>query len=506
MLKNQKSILRSILYALFTIFIFYFTDNENIFLYVFSISLVRIFSSLLENVSYKKILKKYYDENNHWLVWKVKNISTLSIIGITYLFSFLNYLLGMILNIYLNINYLPQTFFVASFIICVNPLFHLLEEYLTLYGYKKISKNVGNIFSFSQCFFFLLNIILFFKLFPISNILSIYSLLISPILALIITYLYAFLLFYKQKRKFSKLHNYSSKINYKYILSELFGHRLNSSIRSALLHSFSYLSILFLYYSLYRIYHYSFENISNIINLTYFYLTNIVLIFVDVSYDIIKKKISNLKNLIKDRHQFSLEINLLLNRLLKFLLPIIILSAVLYKALWKLIFNIPFTSEITIFVIISAFFLILYFIFLDILCLFSDSKILFYPILVSIGFKLIMTIPLINSFYMMGYHQVFGEIFSTIISYTIGIIVCIIILNRKYQIDFVHNFPKILMLIYDNIVLTLILILSELIIPIDPQSKLEAIGYILIYGLIEIAYFSIKKHLNQLMFEKKSNS
>lgn len=506
MLKNQKGIFSSILSAFFTVFIFYFIDNKNIFLYVFSISLVRIFSSLLENISSKTILKQYYDEKNHWLVWRVKNISALSIIGITCLFSVFNYLLGMILNIYLNIDYLPQTFFVASFTICVKPLFHLLEEYFILYGYKKTSQNINKIFSFFQYFFFFLNIVLFFKVFPISNILSIYSLFVSPILALTITYLYTFLLFYKQKSKLSKVNHFSSKINYKHLLSELFAQQLNCSIRSTLLHSFPYLSILFLYYSLYRLYHYSFENISNIINLTYFYLANVVVILVDISYDILKKKISNLKKIVKDRQQFSVEINQLLNQLLKFLLPIIILLSVLYKALWKLIFDIPFTSEITIFVIVSSFFFLLYLFFLDILNLFSDSKILFYPILVSIGFKLVMTIPLINSFYMMGYHQVFGEIFSTIISYAIGIITCIIILNRKYQIDFVHNFPKILTLIYDNIILTLILILSELVIPITPQSRWEAIGYILIYSVIEGVYFVIRKILNQLMFEKKNHS
>lgn len=506
MLDNQKRFFNHILYAFFTIFFFYLMENKNIFLYVFSLSLITIFSHLLENISYKNILKKHYEVGEHLQVLKLKNISVLSVVGLTFVLSIFNYFLGTILNIYLNIDYLPQTFFIASLTVCVKPLFLLLKEYLLLYGYKKNFNNIHKIFLFLNIFFFLLNILLFFKWFPISDLLAIYTLFISPLLALIFTYLYTIILFYNQKKKLIRSSHSSFKIKYKQIWTDLFSHNLNVSIKSTFINSFTYLSILFLYYSLYRIYHYSFEEISNTINLTYFYAMNCVLVMVYVSYDIVKKKISSFKKILQDKEQFSLEVNQILNRLLKILLPIVILSSILYKSLWKLVFDVPFTSEIIIFLIFMAFFFLLYLILLSILDLFQHQKILYYPILISLSFKLIMTIPLINSFYMMGYNQVFGEIFSTIASYAVGSIACVIILNRKYKVDFVHNFPKLLSLVYDNIILTLILILSSLIFPIDPESRLEALGSILIYIIIEMLYFLAKKYFNKLMFEKNNVS
>ena len=81
------------------------------------------------------------------------------------------------------------------------------------------------------------------------------------------------------------------------------------------------------------------------------------------------------------------------------------------------------------------FFLIIYNIFTQILGLFNNKKTFLISTLIIIIFKLIMTIPCINSFYMMGYNQVYGEIFSTTISYILGIIFIMITLNKKYQIN-----------------------------------------------------------------------
>lgn len=149
------------------------------------------------------------------------------------------------------------------------------------------------------------------------------------------------------------------------------------------------------------------------------------------------------------------------------------------------------------------FFLIIYNIFTQILGLFNNKKTFLISTLIIIIFKLIMTIPCINSFYMMGYNQVYGEIFSTTISYILGIIFIMITLNKKYQINFTDNFPNILNLLYNNIILTLILLLLSLVYQVNIENPLSSLISIIIYSVVGILVFIIKIYLDKLIFEKK---
>ena len=115
--KNLK-----ILNALFIIIFFYITNNQDIFLYVFSFSLIKIYDTLLEDFGISFLLKKYYDLKDHLTVLRLKNISIFLVTMLVIIFSLFNYLLGIILNIYLKINFLPETFLIASLTLINKPL------------------------------------------------------------------------------------------------------------------------------------------------------------------------------------------------------------------------------------------------------------------------------------------------------------------------------------------------------------------------------------------------
>ena len=490
--KNLK-----ILNALFIIIFFYITNNQDIFLYVFSFSLIKIYDTLLEDFGISFLLKKYYDLKDHLTVLRLKNISIFLVTMLVIIFSLFNYLLGIILNIYLKINFLPETFLIASLTLINKPLLKITSNYLSLYGRKN---NIKIIYKILSLFIFTLNAILFFRVFKINNLLSIYLLIISPLISLLIVYL-SLTIFNKKKIKLKN--NTLTKVNYLKIIKENYKKCFNVKLPKVLLASVNYLSILFLYYALFHLYHYREEDIHMVIDLTYFYGLNVILIIAYISYYMVNKKIELLKNDTTNINVLSYQINNLFNIILKTLFPITIICSVLYKAIWILIFNVKYDYSIIIFLIFMIFFLIIYNIFTQILGLFNNKKTFLISTLIIIIFKLIMTIPCINSFYMMGYNQVYGEIFSTTISYILGIIFIMITLNKKYQINFTDNFPNILNLLYNNIILTLILLLLSLVYQVNIENLLSSLISIIIYSVVGILVFIIKIYLDKLIFEKK---
>ena len=116
-------------------------------------------------------------------------------------------------------------------------------------------------------------------------------------------------------------------------------------------------------------------------------------------------------------------------------------------------------------------------------------------LIIGIIFKTIVTIPLIDSFYRMGYNLIIGDILSTVIGLLISIIIGLIILNRLYKVNLFKNFEELLKTIYTNIILCFILVIIQLIIPINTASILESVKTIIIYVIITIIFMIINKKI-----------
>ena len=85
----------------------------------------------------------------------------------------------------------------------------------------------------------------------------------------------------------------------------------------------------------------------------------------------------------------------------------------------------------------------------------NNKKILYISLLLSVFFKILLSIPLINAFYRMGYNLVYGDIVSSIIGFIIIIVINYVYLNYKNKKP-VNYLMKIMDIIYDNIILCII--------------------------------------------------
>ena len=107
--------------------------------------------------------------------------------------------------------------------------------------------------------------------------------------------------------------------------------------------------------------------------------------------------------------------------------------------------------------------------------------------------KIIITIPLINAFYRMGYNLVYGDILSTAISLTITIIINYTYLLSKLGLKKKKGyFNQLLNTLYENIILCIILIIAEFIVPIKTDNYIKSLFLMILYILISYLFFYVK--------------
>jgi O-antigen/teichoic acid export membrane protein len=175
---------------------------------------------------------------------------------------------------------------------------------------------------------------------------------------------------------------------------------------------------------------------------------------------------------------------------IKLILPIAIILIIISPLTCKLIFN---NSDLSIYfamVNIMGLFILLYDISFEHI---KNKKLLIFSLLIGLSIKIILIVPLINSFYRMGYNLIYGDILSTSLGMFISYLINYIYIRRITKTT-ENYFEKLLDILYSNIILTIILVLLEFIIPIKASSYLKSLGIMIIYLIVAITIIKIKKN------------
>ena len=249
------------------------------------------------------------------------------------------------------------------------------------------------------------------------------------------------------------------------------------SIINIVKNSYYYISIIFIYLILSTRYYYAINLIEEDITFVYFYF----LFLINYLIEIINY---SLKKIIKPDN-----ITDYLYNIVKIMLPIAIILSVISPLICKIIFNNPDKSVYLTMLNFMAITIALYNITIDNV---KSKKILHISLLIGLLSKVIITIPLINAFYRMGYNLIYGDITSSIISMTISIVIGYIPAKNKSPKG-AKYLDKILNILYENIILAIILIILEFIVPINTTSYLKSLLLIVLYLSISYGFFKIKK-------------
>ena len=468
---REKNIIIKTIELLTTIIIYYLVGKQSIFYYVLSLSLYNVFISFFKSITIKDNLENI--SNNKSKI-KLLKLSMLTISVISFFFLLLGLILSDIASNALKLEDLFIIFLLMGLTITIEPTLNILTDYLETNKYKN-PRLILNTYYIIDSFLLIIITTLSFRIFHLKNTLAISLLYLSKIISFLVILIIIYEIIKLQSKK-NLQDKKTLKVNYHEEIKKVLTNCYPTSIINIVKNSYYYISIILLYLILTTRYGYAIPQIDNDITFIYFYGLTIInyLIFI---LEYITKKYHKVGNVF-DKIYLSIRITLPLSIIFSIISPLIC-NVIFYdssKSIYLLILN------------FLAIFISLYDITFKSI---QNKKIILISLITGLIFKLILTIPLINSFYRMGYSLMYGDILSTIIAMLLSIIINHIYLTNKYQKE-KNYLEKILTILYENIILCIILILVEFIIPIKQASYLKSLLLIGVYLLICYIIFKLK--------------
>lgn len=460
-MKNKTSFIIKTTEILSLIILYFITKNQNFFSYVLTLSLYNIFISFFENMSISDIFKR-----NEFLSMLLSS----GVISI--LFIIISVLIGKLVGTILNINNILIVFIFMSLNIFTYPASKILFEYLSNTTSNRIMNLFSIIYNIFDRLLLLIIALLSMKVFKLNNNLAISFLYLSKIISLITVYILAIILYKKLFIAGKKTSN--KKVNYLEEIKKILTKNNYKSIINIVKKCYYYISIIILYWLLITKYNYGINEVSLDITFVYLYFLSLyeyILYF-------LKKAIDNNEKTYLENIFDGFSKTLLLA----------IITTIISPLICKLLFNETNHSVYLIMISYMSIFGLLY----DITYGYIKNKTVIYISLISgIITKAILIVPLINSFYRMGYNLIYGDIISTIIGFLISIIINYIYLYNTSKIK-INNLMKVLKTLYDGIIFCSILIICQFVIPINTDSYLKSILILIIYVIIIYTIIKIK--------------
>lgn len=441
--------------------LYYIAKDYNLFPYAISLSLYYIFTACFSNLN----LPHIKEEQNKKSTIKLLILSTLVI---SLIFLILSLLLSDIMNTLINTEDMFLIFLFMGLSIVATPLINIYSEYLTIIKHKA-AKIFASTYYLIEFILYIFIIILFFKILKFPNNIAISFLYLPKIITIILMSILCFLIL--KKKSFLEKNSPTSN-NYQ-VVKKILTKNFQKSFIKIITNTYLYISIITVYLVLTTRYNYNEIQISTLIPTVYLYLNSIINYYLTLTTSINNPSKDILYNLY---YTF------------KIMLPLAIIGSIISPMICQIIFN---NANISIY-LSPLLFLALFQKMFDISSQkITNKKYLNISLIVGLITKIIITIPLINAIYRMGYNLIYGDILSTILSFIISTIINYLYIKNKYQLK-ERYLGKILTIVYENILLSITLIITEFIFPLNNMNYLKALIYLPIYLTVSILFIKIK--------------
>lgn len=466
-MKDKTIVIKTI--ELFSvILLYYISEKNNLFLYVTTLSLYNIFISCFSHITIKENLKKV---SNDYSKFKILKYSSLCITIICLLFILLSILMSDTINILLNIENTFLPYLIMSISIITEPLLKLSLDYLESYNKPKLSNRLLKTYYILENILLVTISLIAIRIIKIPIHISISLLYLSKIISLLFILIIIYLVLKKENISLKKTQD---NISYKKEIKLILTNNSHKSIIYLVKSSYYYISIIILYMILSTKYSYNIDLIEQTITFIYLYAISLINYIINLILPLINNKKTNIINQIL--------------KVFKWMLTISIILAITSSLLSKIIFTDSSNSIYIMMLSLLPVFTSLYDITFDNI---KNKKIIYTSLIIGILSKIILVVPLINSYYRMGYNLVYGDIISTIIGMSISIIINYIYLKNKYKKE--KTFEKILTILYENMLLCIILVVLQFIIPVKTNSYIMAVTSLIIYISISLIFIKYQK-------------
>lgn len=457
-----------IISCLMLVLLYYIVGDKNIYLYVLSLALYRLFLACFKNITIADILNKYQDSYGKYKIFK---LTILIIVVISLIFLLLSIMISDVIGNLLKINNSFMTFFMMGLSISCDPITRIALEYIDNLNYKKLNNGLYNLYSYLEIVLILVIALVVFMNNWLSIDMANGMLYLSKIISALIVNGITFIIVFRKKKNLKSRE--CKEIDYKAEIKKIFNRNNVLRIVSIGESVYYYFSIIILYLMLLKRYSYMLEDVVSIISFLYFYVFNIVSFIGDI---LIKKHNKRLKVLDKIYWIFDNYLNLA------------IIMGIMAPLICFVIFN---SSEMGIYLVMGCFlgiFITLYRVTFEEL---GNHKLGCLSLGLGICAKIVLMIPLVDSFYRMGYNLVYGDIISTIIGMSISIIVNYIYFKNKERDE--KFFEKLLRSMYESIFLCIILVIIQFIIPIRTNNYIYSLLLMFVYGYVGSLFIKFKR-------------
>ena len=235
------------------------------------------------------------------------------------------------------------------------------------------------------------------------------------------------------------------------------------------------------------------------------------MILLSISTGIIVSLIPNLtSSLVKqDIIDIRAKINQSLSMLLFLTIPMAFGLSFLAKPVWTLFYGVSeFGPNLLSYFIFVGLFMGLFTSIISVVQVLKDYKCVFYSLLVGLLLKVVLNTNLMVAFYKMGISAYYGVITASIIGYLASFIICLVVLNLKYKVNYEALVKNLMDILCGSVLMILVLFVIKFFIPIYSNSRIFNLFIILIYSLVgSLVYllFAYKIGILKNVFGNKIN-
>ena len=219
------------------------------------------------------------------------------------------------------------------------------------------------------------------------------------------------------------------------------------------------------------------------------------MILLAISSGVIVSLIPNLTKSVveKDQKDINKKINQALGVLLYLMIPMSIGISFLSKSIWILFYGDSlYGPSVLAYYIFAGLLIGIFTSMVSIMQTLKDYKVVFISLITGLLLKIILNISLLRAFYKLGLPPYYGVITASMIGYLVSIVICIVVLKKKYKISFEDNTKNFVNILFATILMSCGLVLISFVIPTFTVNRVLNILIIGIYAIIGmLIYFGI---------------
>ena len=465
---EKKNYLLNVIEYITLIILFMLGDSTKLFTFTLCYLFYKVLSSVYNNIDIKDSILRYKNKDsafrNKGYIYSIILVLIYGIFGLG-----ISFLLSILIDKVFSIDKIVIPLMITSIVVIFKPILNITYSLLQIYNKKKLANSIHYIYYGIDSVLTIIIYLIISKL-KVSNYLFTSILFIPEIISLfIVISLCMMICFRKNGKNKYKLSEFKEVVK-----------NFNKSLTvvDSTKYGYFYISFIILYIVLVNRYGYKIDEVYNSLVIGYLGCLNLVLLFCD--------SIKYFTNKICNEYSFGRKIVYLLDKCISLVIFIIVISKYIYMFL--------FGNTDGYGILMSFSLLVLFILFYDIIAIeyLKIRENIGKYLLIGIVVMAITIVPLIDSFYRMGYNLINGSVIAIII----GICVTLIMLMLKIKVidrKIVNRyFEKFIMIIYQNIILFFILVILQLVINFN-SSRMFSLIVIVIYIGIIIGYFRIKK-------------